>query len=388
MGTPFKIQNEKKTRGKRKLGEVADAGRSGGMDLGLRKRGARKLGAIDVPPEFRSRFSTGYEAVDLFLTDGGGLCPIQSISINAPRGGGKTTLWLQLLQGMYDGSQGDLQGLYGSGEEYVEQLALAGERTGALDVSADNLTTVEDYLDEIESGQWKVIVVDSVPSLKTSMRLLNGAMVRKADVSAAEWKESRPVPKTQLENAAVQCLVAAGKKHKCVTVFILHQTKDGKVKGDSAIEHTVDTCLHIMVPSDKDYESGFPYGAKIITCDKNRFGGTGSIVAKMGRKGWDLDNLLDMAEVKAPKNEKKEPGGERAQRKIHEMKNLIAALKTFSKPVQLAELLNKVDMPDDPTAWDRHERHLKAMVKMGKVIKMGGGKGVKTPATYEIAPEK
>jgi hypothetical protein len=70
------------------------------------------------------------------------------------------------------------------------------------------------------------------------------------------------------------------------------------------------------------------------------------------------------------------------------MKNLIAALKTLDKPVPLAELLNKVDMPDDPTAWDRHERHLKAMVKMGKVIKTGGGKGVKTPAKYEIAPEK
>jgi predicted ATP-dependent serine protease len=387
MSTPFKIDKKQNKRGK-ELPEVEEEIRHGGMNLGLHKRGARKLGAVDIPPEFRDRISTGYEQVDMFLSNGGGMCPIQAISINAPRGGGKTTLWLQLLQGMFDGSQGKLQGLYGSGEEYIEQLALAAERTGCLDVSADNLTAVEDYLEEIESGKWNAVIVDSVPALKTSMRLLNGQMVRESDVTEAEWNQTTRVPKSQLEKLAVETLVAAGKRNKCVTVFVLHQTKDNKSKGDSSIEHTVDTCIHITVPSDKDYESGFPYGAKIIACDKNRFGGTGSIVAKMGRKGWDLDNLLDLAEVQAPKNEKSAPGGVRAERKVHEMKNLIAALKTFDKPVTMAELLNKVEMPDDPTAWDRHERHIKAMVKMGKAIQIGGGKGVKKPATYEIAPEK
>lgn len=365
---------------------LSDHNRAGGMDMGLSKRGARKLGSIDIPDEFRNRFSTGYEEVDLFLSDGGGLCPIQSIAINAPRGGGKTTLWLQLLQGMYSASDGYFQGLYGSGEEYVEQLALCAERTGSLDVCADNLTLVEEYLEEIESGNWKVIVVDSVPSLKTSMRMFNGSLVRESDVTGEEWSQTVRVPKTQLEAAAVQTLSAAGKKHKVVTVFIFHQTKTGIVKGNSSIEHSVDTCLKITVPSEKDYESGFPYGAKIISCDKNRFGGTGSIVAKMGKHGWNLDCLMDLAEVKAPENEKKEPGGATAQRKIHEMKQIISVLDACEKPITMEELLRKVQLPEDPAAVGRFERHVKAMVKMAKIIKIGGGKGnTKNPSRYELA---
>jgi len=389
MTSPFKNTDNSKpvTTEKKRLSE---AGRSGGVSLGLHKRGATKLGSIDIPDSFRDRISTGYSAIDQFLSDGGGLCPIQSITITAPRGGGKTTLWLQLLQGMFSSSNGEYEGLYGSGEEYVEQLALAAERTSALDVCADNMTLVEDYIEEIETGRWKAIVVDSLPSLTTNMRLLDGRLVRKSEVSAADWKESSCVPKSQVEELAVQTMVSAGKSNSCVTVFILHLTKGGQVKGNSSIEHTVDTCLKIVVPTDNDIEKGlYPYGCKLIQCDKNRFGGTGTVAAKMGRKGWDLDNLIDLAGCKPPDNNKATPGGQRAEKKVREMNAIVDYMESNrDKRMTAQEILGNIKMPTDATAFDRHERHLKALARSGRILKFGGGTGVKNPAVYEIAPKK
>jgi DNA repair protein RadA/Sms len=376
--------------GAKSFKQKAGAARGGGMDLGLQRRGARTLGSIDVPEEFRQRFSTGYDDLDLFLSDGGGICPIQAITITAPRGGGKTTMWLQIIQGMSQGSNGQILGLYGSGEEYVEQLALCAERVNAWDAHADNLTLVEDYVEEMETGNWKLIVVDSLPSLKTNMRKydhpeIGEILVRRKDVSEDIWKkECKPVGKGSIENLACQTLVAACKKHKTSVVFILHLTKDGKVKGDSAIEHTVDTCLRITVPKDSDYEGGLiPYGAKLITCDKNRFGGCGTVAFKMGREGWDFSNPLDLDGMKGPKNEKKEFGGQRAAKKVAETRAVIDHMKLIGKAT-IPEILNGIQMDtSDASAWDRHERIIKTLVKAGKVIKTGGGKGIRTPAKFE-----
>lgn len=384
MGTAFKNPTATKTRkGAKKL-----AARGGGMDLGLKRKGARKLGSIDVPDEFRARIPTGFDALDTFLSDGGGLCPIQSITITAPRGGGKTTLFMQILDGMSKiaaeyGTE-ERAGLYGSGEEFVEQLALTAERVKAYDVFADNLTHIEHYVEEINSGKWSVVVVDSLPSLTTAMRVLDGILVTKDEVTAEEWREAKSVPKGQIENLAVQTLVAAGKAAGVVTVFILHLTKDGKVKGDSAIEHTVDTCLRIVVPKDKDIENGLiPYGVRLIECDKNRFGGTGTVAFKLGKEGWDLNNPYDLAGTRAPDN-KAGGGGERANRKVQEMKSIIDVLKAAKKPLTENDILGKCpEAGKNITAFERHGRHIKAMVKMGKIVKNGGGKGVRKAATYE-----
>jgi len=384
--TVFKNEKKTKRKGAKKL-----AGRAGGMDLGLSRKGARMLGTVDVPDEYRTRISTGYEAMDEFLSDGGGLCPIQSITITAPRGGGKTTLWMQLLSGMrmisLEEGLEERNGLYGSGEEFVEQLALASERVNAGEVFADNLTHVEHYIEEIETKKWSVVVVDSLPSLTTGMKVYNGELVSKDEVTAAEWKETRTVPKSQLENLAVSRLVAAGKENGVVTVFILHLTKDGKVKGDSAIEHTVDTCLRIEVPKDYDVDKGLiPYGVRLIQCDKNRFGGTGTVAFKLGKEGWDLNNPYDLAGLKKPDNnpDNKQPGGERQARKIREMQAIIEVMKKAETKLTAAEILGKVESANaGGSSFERHERHIKAMVKMGKVVKSGGGKGVRKPPVYE-----
>ena len=387
MTSPF---TNNQTVDELRIKEQISTARSGGMDLGLRKRGATKLGSVDVPDQFRERFSVGYAAMDQFLSDGGGLCPIQSITITAPRGGGKTTLWLQLIQGMYSASNGDMEGLYGSGEEFVEQLALAAERIGAFDVCADNLTLIEDYLDEIKSGKWKIMVVDSLPSLNTNMRLLEGQLVRKSEVEEWEWKKTSPVPKTQIEEMGLQALVRAGKEHCCTTVFILHATKEGKTKGNSSLEHIVDTCINIVVPTDNEIEKGLvPYGAKLITISKNRFGAGGTVAFKMGRRGWDLDNPMDLAGTKAPENQKSTPGGARAEKKVNEMNSILDYMETRRGEKMTAhEILSSIDMPSDGTAWERFERHLKALTKMGKILRFGGGTGVKKPAVYEISPKK
>jgi predicted ATP-dependent serine protease len=388
MGTVFKKSN--KTRGKRQ-GAKKLAVRGGGMDLGLKRKGARMLGSVDVPDAYRSRITTGFDAMDQFLSDGGGLCPIQSITITAPRGGGKTTLWMQLLSGMRSASiESGLEernGLYGSGEEFVEQLALAAERVNAGEVFADNLTHVEHYIDEIAKQKWSVVVIDSLPSLTTGMKVYNGELIAKDDVTDAEWKEARPVPKSQLENLAVQRIVAAGKENSVITVFILHLTKDGKVKGDSGIEHTVDTCLRIEVPKESDIDKGLiPYGVRLIQCDKNRFGGTGTVAFKLGKEGWDLRNPYDLAGLKKPENngDGKIPGGERGQRKVREMQAIIDIMKKSEAKLTCAEILGKVaSAKEGGSAFERHERHIKAMVKMGKIIKTGGGKGVRKLPVYE-----
>lgn len=382
-----KFVKGRNTAPKKKGAKKLKAAGSGGMALGLQKKGARKLGSVDVPDAFRSRIKTGYEHLDMFFSAGGGLCPIQSISINAPRGGGKTTLWLQIAQGIFDATQGDKEVLYGSGEEYVEQLALSAERLGTVDVCADNITLVEDYLAEIESGKWCAIVIDSVPCLSTNLRVNDeGEAIRKKDVSAAEWRSATKITKGQMDEFAVSTLVAAGKKNGVIPIFVMHQTKDNKIKGSSQVEHTVDTCLNIVVPKDSDIEKGlFPYGMKLLCCDKNRFGGTGMLAMMMGEKGWELDKPWEQYSHD-PGNSKEGPGvSPRAAKKVREQQNILDVIKTAFAPMTSQEIIKKVlgnPKDCDPTDWERHERHIKALEKMGKVLRSGGGRGKKTKAVY------
>jgi predicted ATP-dependent serine protease len=342
------------------------------MDLGFGRRGARKLCDVRIPDEYRERIKTGFEAVDEILSDGGGIVPIVSATLSAKRGSGKTTLLMQIMDNI-SRQDSSLRCLYSSGEEYVEQLALAAERLHATNVEADNITLLEDYIDEINSGTWSLIVVDSLATVSTNMRYVNNKLVRESEVTEKQWNMAKNVPKKQMEHVCSNVMIKEAKKNKVAIIFIIHQNKDGTEAGAKEIAHSVDACFKIYSPTEREIDKGiYPPGVRVLISDKNRFGGTGSVAFRMTRTGFDLHSPSETVHSGNENNEGNAMAGNQAARTANEIEKILETLGTLGD-VSLATLFQNVDMPQDATAIGRHERHVTALVKMGKVVKEGRG---------------
>jgi predicted ATP-dependent serine protease len=320
-------------------GQVTSKGGQGQMDMGMASKGIRKLGGIDIPEHYFHRFTTGISVID-DLINGDGLVPGQCFTLDAPRGGGKTTLLLQIMQGVITYNNGMKRCLYLSGEEYVEQLAYMSQRINTPDVEADNVVEVDEIVKL--TTDYDVIVIDSLASLKH------------------EGLRSRH----SIEEYAVNEIVKSAKQNKCAVFFIQHQTKDGKSCGKSAIQHTVDTCLKIY---NMDPEQFGASNVKCITVDKNRFGGSGEVIMAMKRDGWDFNNPIDN-NTHNDDNKSQNTSG-RAAQKTKDFNKLLKIMEDKgSKGATLAELANEIG------DVGRTERLLKELSDWGKVVKVGRAK--------------
>ena len=156
---------------------------------------------------------------------------------------------------------------------------------------------------------------------------------------------------------AVQTLVRTAKENECSMGFIMHLTKDGKLKGSTVVPHTVDACLNIDRIDDVDD------GARCISFSKNRFGPCNELETMLTRTGYDFNATVIREDDKEA--EKKAPS-KRDRKKVQ----VEALLKIFEdkKWHQIGELTSVTD--DDVS---RATFLLRELTTLGKIEKYGRG---------------
>jgi DNA repair protein RadA/Sms len=205
-----------------------------------------------------ARYSSGIAEFDRVL--GGGLVEGGVVLLGGDPGIGKSTLLLQALCHMSQGSSGR-EVLYVSGEESARQVALRARRM-ALDAKAIHL------LAEIRLEQIQTVLAERKPSVAVidSIQTIYSDALQSAPGSVAQVRECA-AQLTRLAKASGTCMILVG-----------HVTKEGSLAGPRVLEHMVDTVLYF----EGDTHSSF----RMIRAFKNRFGAVNELgVFAMTEKG-------------------------------------------------------------------------------------------------------
>lgn len=189
------------------------------------------------------RLTTGITEVDDVF--GGGVVAGSINLIAGQPGIGKSTLLLQLA---YSVSKHQPV-LYVSGEESAHQVGLRASRLGTLrsDLQLVNSTSADDIAATIASGDYKLVIVDSIQSVTC------------AAITSSAGTVSQITNSTQL-------LTVAAKQSNTAVIMVGHVTKEGSIAGPKVLEHAVDVVLQL----EGDRYGGF----KLLRAVKNRFGST------------------------------------------------------------------------------------------------------------------
>jgi len=223
-----------------------------------------RLDDIRVAP--LERTATGLPEFDRVL--GGGVVPGSIVLLGGPPGIGKSTLMLQVADGL---GRSNGKGLYISGEESLQQVK---DRAHRLELKAPALSLVSEteltkILEAINKVEPTFCVVDSI---QTTYR---------EDMSSA------PGSVGQVRECTAELLRVA--KSRGITVFVLgHVTKEGDLAGPRVLEHMVDTVLY--------FESEREQVFRLLRSYKNRFGPTHEVgVFRMTERG--LEGVKSPSEI-------------------------------------------------------------------------------------------
>jgi DNA repair protein RadA/Sms len=224
----------------------------------------------DVPETTFVRDSTGLPPLDLVL--GGGLVVGSVVLLASPPGIGKTSLTLQMLDGLGH------RCLYATGEETREQVAATARRIGAASgkiypIAASDLDKI---LTKASSIRAQTIAIDSIQKMRCM------------DISG---RAGSPM---QLKECTAR-LVKYAKDTRTALWLIGHVTGDGDIAGPKTIEHDVDVLLELS------QGSKFEGNERILRCPtKNRFGATNAVgyfqltpkgFAVVDGDGWNEEEL-------------------------------------------------------------------------------------------------
>lgn len=198
----------------------------------------------DVPEATFVRDSTGLPPLDHVL--GGGLVVASVVLLAAPPGCGKSSLSLQMLNGLGH------RCLYVTGEETQEQVAATARRIGAA--SSKIYVIVERNLSKIfahaRAIRAQTIAIDSIQKM------------------LCEDLDSRPGTPAQLKECTAR-LVQYAKTTGTALWLIGHVTSDGAIAGPRTIEHDVDVVLEL------EQGAAMEGNERILRASgKNRFGPT------------------------------------------------------------------------------------------------------------------
>ena len=222
--------------------------------------GPIRLDAAAVSPTAHTRWSTGLAELDRVL--GGGLVPGSYILLGGAPGVGKSTLLLQMAEGLSGSTSKGKIVFYVSAEESASQTSLRAKRLSLKDnqsIFILNETSLDQIFHHAEKLKPDVLVIDSIQT------------VQLAGLSSA------PGTISQVRECAGQLMNFA--KSTQTAVFVIgHITKDGGLAGPRLLEHIVDTVLSF---------GGDPhYHFRILRALKNRFGPTNEIgVFQMSSQG-------------------------------------------------------------------------------------------------------
>jgi len=189
------------------------------------------------------RLKSGIADVDAIF--GGGIVAGSVNLIAGQPGIGKSTLLLQLAYAV----AAHVPVLYVSGEESVHQVGMRAKRLGTSRPELQLVTSnsADDIAATISSGEYKLVIVDSVQTVSVST------------IASAAGTVSQITNSTQL-------LTSAAKHSDTAVVLVGHVTKEGSIAGPKVLEHVVDVVLQL----EGDRYGGF----KILRAIKNRFGST------------------------------------------------------------------------------------------------------------------
>ncbi|MBR3157139.1 DNA repair protein RadA [Candidatus Saccharibacteria bacterium] len=199
-----------------------------------------------VPSDAKARLLTDFNDLDVVL--GGGILMGSVILLAGQPGIGKSTLLMQVCAKIAK----KRNVLYISGEESAGQVKLRAVRLGAdsekLSFAAS--TSANDIAKTIESGEFDLVIVDSIQTL------------------AMDEISSAPGTVSQVTNSG-NLIIRAAKKTDTAVVIVGHVTKEGTLAGPKVLEHLVDVVLNF----EGDRYGGF----KTVRAVKNRFGSTNEV---------------------------------------------------------------------------------------------------------------
>ncbi len=218
----------------------------------LKPQSMRSIAAEDSV----KRLPTGIADLDAVL--GGGILPAGIMLLAGQPGIGKSTLLMQVAAHVAEQSAV----LYVSGEESASQVKLRATRLGAT--SGDDLqfvasTSADDIAATIRSGQYKLVIIDSIQTL------------------SLEEIASAPGTVSQITNSS-NVIIRAAKASGAAVILVGHVTKEGSIAGPKVLEHLVDVVLQF----EGDRYGGF----KVVRAVKNRYGSTSeAAIFEMNDKG-------------------------------------------------------------------------------------------------------
>lgn len=202
------------------------------------------------------RITTEMKELDRVL--GGGVVKGSLVLVGGDPGIGKSTLLLQVCRNL---SNRNLQILYVSGEESLQQIKIRAQRIGEFSDSLKLLceTNLEIIRETIEREKPQIVVIDSIQTMYH------------------EGVTSAPGSVSQVREATGVFMQIA--KGMGISIFIVgHVTKEGVVAGPRVLEHMVDTVLYFEGDRHQSY--------RILRGVKNRFGSTNEIgVFEMRHEG-------------------------------------------------------------------------------------------------------
>lgn len=227
--------------------------RSAGQGRLLQPRPITAAASQDEPAV---RLATGIADLDVVL--GGGILPGGVLLLAGQPGMGKSTLLLQVAHAVAR----QQAVLYISGEESAGQVALRATRLGADQHEALSFaasTSADDIAATIRTGQYQLVIVDSIQTLSL------------AEITSA------PGTVSQITNAS-NVIIQAAKQSGTAVVLVGHVTKEGSIAGPKVLEHLVDVVLQF----EGDRYGGF----KVVRAIKNRYGSTNeAAIFAMGERG-------------------------------------------------------------------------------------------------------
>lgn len=295
------------------------------MNLGYKATSFKAVQDIEIPDIFYRRYKSGISVVDDLF--GEGILPGSSITMCAAAGCGKTTFLLQVLDAL---AQNGYSTAYASGEENEYQLAFTCNRIGVKQVQVANMTDVDTLVEQME--HFDCLVVDSFQAL-TSDKKMNTR---------------------EFESYAISKLTKAAKDTECTIFFIMHLTKDGKLKGSTLVPHSVDVNMQIEVDADVDEN------ARKIYFNKNRFGACNELTVYLGARGYDFNTPVVIEEEGSKALSKK-------SRKNAEQ----AKIMTMNEPPHITTERVMKELEVD---YNRASFVLRDLVNNDKLVKFGRGK--------------
>jgi DNA repair protein RadA/Sms len=216
----------------------------------LLKASANDVEIYSIDSKFNEamRTKTGMEEFDRVL--GGGLVRSSAILLGGDPGIGKSTLVLQVLSSY---AKQNLNVLYISGEEAVDQIKLRASRLNVTEksISICSATQLSGIVSTINSYEYiDLVVIDSIQTIYD------------------ENIESAPGSVSQVRSCSFE-LIQLAKRSDFALIIIGHVTKEGNIAGPKVLEHMVDTVLY--------FEGDNTYVYRMIRAIKNRFGAANEI---------------------------------------------------------------------------------------------------------------